>query len=77
LKKKLRLEEFQVRSFSIEFSISGRGRWAFVKPAALVPFNHGDDTDYDCLDRSAVVPATSEYATKNPLSLMDAGSGRF
>jgi hypothetical protein len=42
--------------------VGGRGLWEFVKPAAFVPFNHGDDRDYDCLDLTAFDPATGEYA---------------
>jgi hypothetical protein len=58
-----------VPDFSVNWTAStlcvpaaGQGRWEFVKPAAFVPFNHGYDTDYDCLDRSAFDPATGEYA---------------
>ena len=42
--------------------IGGLGRWEYVKPAAFVPFNHGHDNDYDCLDGNALDPSTGEYA---------------
>jgi hypothetical protein len=42
--------------------IGGGGRWEYVKPAAFVPFTHGYDSDYDCLDSGSVDPSTGEYA---------------
>jgi hypothetical protein len=42
--------------------IGGHGRWEQVKPAAFVPFTHGHDSDYDCLDAASLDPYTGEYA---------------
>ena len=32
--------------------IGGGGAWEYVKPAGFVPFTHGYDSDFDCLDTS-------------------------
>lgn len=42
--------------------IGAQGRWEFVRPAAFIPLNRGDDHDYDCLDGSAFDPSSGEYA---------------
>ena len=41
--------------------IGGKGRWEYVRPPLFVPFTHGYDDDYNCLDGAAFDAGTGEY----------------
>lgn len=45
--------------------VGGHGRWEYVKPETFVPFNHGYDQDYDCLDTGTRNLSTGEYAIQH------------
>ena len=44
--------------------IGGKGRWEYVRPPLFVPFTHGYDDDYDCLDGASFDASTGEYVIR-------------
>ena len=60
--------------------IGGKGRWEYVRPPLFVPFTHGYDDDYDCLDGAAFDTSTGEYVIRYwspPRIFGETGYGSF